>query len=71
MPRNDFKNNNFLKYSGLVAQIFISLAIAAYFGKWLDHKLAMSKPILTALCSIIMLFMILVWLNYDLKKQEE
>ncbi len=67
----DFKNNKFLKYSGLVVQIFVSIAIAAYFGKWLDAKFEMSKPIFTALCSITMLIMLMFWLNYDLKKQDE
>lgn len=71
MPRYDFQNNKYLKYSGLAVQIFVSLAIAAYFGKWLDSKFEMSKPIFTALCSITMLILLLVWLNYDLKKQEE
>jgi membrane protein DedA with SNARE-associated domain len=71
MLPNDFKNNKFLKYSGLVVQIFVSIAIAAYFGKWLDRKFEMSKPIFTALCSITMLIMLMVWLNYDLKKQDE
>jgi membrane protein DedA with SNARE-associated domain len=71
MPRYDFQNNKYLKYSGLAIQIFVSIAAAAYFGKWLDRKFEMSKPILTALCSIIMLVLMLVWLNYDLKKQEE
>lgn len=71
MPITDFKNNRYLKYTGLVMQIFISLAIAAYIGKWLDHKFGMTKPILTAICSIAMLVMLLFWLNYDLKKQEQ
>lgn len=71
MPLDDFKNNKFLKYSGLAIQIFVSIAIAAYFGKWLDHKLEMSKPIFTALCGIGMLILLFVWLNYDLKNQEK
>ena len=71
MPRNDLKNNNFLKYSGLVTEIFTCLAVAAYFGRLLDRKFEMSKPILTASCPIIVLILLMIWLNYDLKKQEE
>lgn len=71
MPRNDFKSNKILKYSGLAIQIFVSIAVAAYFGKWLDRKFEMNKPILTGLCSIAMLILVLIWLNYDLKRKEE
>ncbi len=70
MPRYDLKNNKFLKYSGLATQMFISLAIAAYFGKYLDRKFEMTKPILTALSSMLMLLMNFIWLYYDLKKQD-
>jgi membrane-bound metal-dependent hydrolase YbcI (DUF457 family) len=71
MPRNNSKSNNFLKYSGLATQIFISIAVAAYFGKWLDRKFEMTKPIFTASCSILMLVLLLVWLNYDLKRKDQ
>ena len=71
MPRYDLKDNRYLKYSGLVTQIFVSLAIAAWFGKWLDRKFELDKPLFTALCSILMLILNFVWLNYDLKNQDK
>jgi membrane protein DedA with SNARE-associated domain len=71
MPRYDFKSNKFLKYSGLAVQIFATLAIAAWFGKWLDRKLEMDKPIFTAVTSIVMLVLLMIWINYDIKKQDE
>jgi membrane protein DedA with SNARE-associated domain len=70
MPRYDLKNNRYLKYSGLALQIFVSIAVAAYFGKWLDRKFDLEKPIMTALCSILMLIMMLIWINYDLKRKD-
>ena len=68
MSRFDLKGNKVLRYSGLATQFFISLAIAAYAGRWLDRKLEFEKPLMTALLTILMLFMLLVWLNYDLKR---
>ena len=68
MAKLDLKNNKILKYSGLASQIFVTLGLAALLGKWLDQKMELSKPILTAVMPIIMLFLFIFWLNYDLKK---
>lgn len=71
MSRFDLKGNKALRYSGLATQIFISIALAAWAGKWLDRKMALEKPLWTAGLSMLMLFMQLVWLYYDLKKLEK
>ncbi len=70
MPRYDLKNNKYLKYTGLATQIFISLAIAAYFGKFLDQKLDLSKPVFVAISPMIMLILNFIWIYYDLKRQD-
>ncbi len=71
MSRFDFKSNKVLRYSGLATQIFISLGLAAWLGKWLDQKMELTKPLWTAGLSLLMLFMNLVWLYYDLKNLDK
>lgn len=68
MSRYDLKSNKVLRYSGLATQIFISIGLAAWLGKWIDQKMELSKPFWTAGLSMLMLLLQLVWLNYDLKK---
>jgi len=41
--------NHYLKYSGMVFQLFALLIILAYLGKYLDEKLAFEKSYMTAL----------------------
>jgi hypothetical protein len=45
--------------------------LAAWLGKWLDHKMELTKPLWTAGLSMLMLIMQIVWLNYDLKKLDK
>ncbi len=71
MSRFDLKSNKVLRYSGLATQIFISLGLAAWFGKWLDQKMELSKPLWTAGLTLLMLFMNLVWLYYDVKNLDK
>lgn len=68
MTKFDLKNNKILKYSGLATQIFVSLGLAAFLGRWLDQKFELTKPVLTAILPIIMLVLFMIWLNFDLKK---
>ncbi|MBK9106860.1 MAG: AtpZ/AtpI family protein [Saprospiraceae bacterium] len=71
MSRYDLKSNKVLRYSGLATQIFISIGLAAWLGKWIDQKMELSKPLWTAGLSMLMLLLQLVWLNYDLKKLDK
>ncbi|MBK6545295.1 MAG: AtpZ/AtpI family protein [Saprospiraceae bacterium] len=71
MAKFDLKSNKILKYSGLATQIFVSLGLAAFFGRWLDQKFELTKPLLTAILPILMLVLLMFWLNYDLKKLEK
>jgi len=71
MSRLDLKGNKVLRYSGLATQIFISIGLAAWVGKWLDRKMEMEKPLWTAGLSMLMLMLQLVWLYYDLKKLDK
>ncbi|MFZ1298211.1 MAG: AtpZ/AtpI family protein [Saprospiraceae bacterium] len=71
MAKYDLKSNKILKYSGLATQLFVSMGLAAWFGSFLDRKLQLEKPILTALCSMFMLIAFMVWLNYDLKRMDK
>jgi membrane protein DedA with SNARE-associated domain len=70
MPRYDLKNNKYIKYTGLATQLFVSLAIAAYFGKYLDRKLDLTKPLFTAIIPMILLILNFIWIYYDLKRQD-
>lgn len=68
MPPGKPSYQSYLKYSGLALQIFIFLGLAAWIGKWLDAYFMMSKPLLTILMVAIAFAMLMVWLNYSLKR---
>lgn len=46
--------NQYLKYSGMVFQLFVLLAIGAWLGQYLDEKLNTPDPYFTIL--LILLF---------------
>lgn len=71
MSKFDFKGNKVLRYSGLATQIFISLCLAAWAGRYLDQKMEMEKPLWTAFLSILMLVMNFIWLYFDVKKLDQ
>ncbi len=48
-------SNQYLKYSGMVFQLFILLGIGAWLGQYLDKKLKTTDPYFTIL--LILLFM--------------
>lgn len=58
--------NEVLKYSGMVFQIVIALAIAVFIGQKLDARFAFDKPYLTALCAIVALPLVLYSILKDL-----
>lgn len=49
-------------------QFFAVLALAAWFGKFMDSYFENAKPIVTVLCIAAAFIMMLIWLNYSLKK---
>ena len=59
LPPKKENPNVVLKYSGMVFQILIGLAIAAYLGRKLDAYFAFERPFLTALFVLIALPLIL------------
>lgn len=59
---------SYLKYSGMAFQFFAVLALAAWFGKFMDSYFENAKPIVTVLCIAAAFIMMLIWLNYSLKK---
>ncbi len=48
------QSNQYLKYSGMVIQLFVLLGIGAWLGQYLDEKLNTPDPYLTIL--MILLF---------------
>ena len=71
MSRYKLTDTKALRYSGLATQIFVSIGLAAWAGRWLDQKMELAKPLWTAGLSLAMLLMQLVWLYYDLKQQDK
>lgn len=71
MSKFDLKGNKVLRYSGLATQIFISLCLAAWLGRYLDQKMELEKPLWTAFFCILMLVMNFIWLYFDLKKLDQ
>lgn len=49
------QSNQYLKYSGMVIQLFVLLGIGAWAGQYLDEKLNTPDPYFTIL--LILLFM--------------
>jgi putative Mn2+ efflux pump MntP len=64
-------SNRYLKYSGMVFQLFIMLLIAAWIGKKIDAHFQTKMPYATALLLILALVGYLVKLAIDLSKEED
>jgi F0F1-type ATP synthase assembly protein I len=64
------KNKAYLKYTGMLGQLFFLMLLGVYLGKWLDKYFDFNKPYLTV--SLIILFFIgfIVKLYYDLTREE-
>ena len=48
--------NTWLKYSGLAFQMFFLLLFAWFIGGWIDHKMALTKPVFAL--SLMVLFLV-------------
>jgi hypothetical protein len=68
MPTGKPNYQSYLKYSGLAMQIFAFFALAAWLGRWLDAYFLLSKPLLTILTVSVAFAMMVIWLNYSLKR---
>jgi len=56
------KNNqlqSYARYSGMAFQLFAMLFVGYIIGNFIDQKLAANKPIATALCLLLAIFMYL------------
>ena len=49
----DRRVNNYLKYTGMAFQMVGTMLVGILIGRWLDHRLATSKPYFTALFALI------------------
>ena len=58
--------NVVLKYSGMVFQIFIALAIAVFIGQQLDAHFGLEKPLITVLFILVALPLVLYSVLKDL-----
>jgi len=45
--------NHYLKYTGMVFQLFILLGIMLYLGQYLDEKVGTAKPYFTAFLPLL------------------
>ena len=59
------KNNDFLRYAGLGAQIFVSLGIAVFLGHLADEKMKWKVPVAT----IVLPLVVLIGLIFSIIKQ--
>lgn len=48
--------NTYLRYTGLAVQMMLSLAIAGFFGYWLDQQIGWKFPVLLLFFIILALF---------------
>ena len=65
------KSHRYLKYSGMVFQLFVLLLIAAWGGKKLDQHFGNETPYFTAGLLIFALIGYLVKLGVDLSREKD
>lgn len=52
-PAKNTRVKNYARYSGMAAQLGITIAIGAFIGQQLDTWLSFEKPLMTALFSLL------------------
>jgi len=62
------QRNAFVKYSALGSQMIATLLIAAWGGRKIDEWLQTPKPYMTALCMLLGVVGLVVWLIKNLQK---
>jgi len=69
--KRDLKENIkfYGKYMGLAMEMFGILFVAAMVGQWLDNKFETSRPLITALLTVIALVGVLFKMIKDLDKK--
>jgi len=68
-PKASRHSNHYLKYTGMVFQLFVLLALLIYFGQWLDEKFDLSNDYFTAFLPILGLILYFIRVYYDLVKE--
>jgi hypothetical protein len=61
----DQRNQSFAQYAGLATQLFVSLAISIWIGKWADKKIITSAPVFAWLLPLLVLIVILIKIVKD------
>ncbi len=64
-------SNQYLKYSGMVIQLFVLLGIGAWLGQYLDAKLNMPDPYLTIFFILLFTAGFFYKLVKDLSRKDE
>jgi hypothetical protein len=70
-PANKRPSNSYLKYSGMVFQLFVLLLIAGWGGGKIDAYLGNETPYITALLLIVFFAAYMYKLYIDLTKDNE
>lgn len=68
MWRKSSNPNSILRYSGLVFQLFGTLALAAFIGNKLDKLNHNDTPLFTILAVILAFIALMVWLYKDVQR---
>jgi F0F1-type ATP synthase assembly protein I len=64
-------SNQYLKYSGLVVQLFVLLGVGAWLGQYLDEKLHTPDPYFTILLILLFTAGFFYKLVKDLSRKDE
>ena len=70
MPKPS-QSNQYLKYSGMVFQLFVLLGAGAWLGQYLDEKLKTSDPYFTILFILLFTAAFFYKLVKDLGQKDE
>ena len=65
-PKPRRHSNHYLKYTGMVFQLFVLLGLLMYIGTVIDKKLALSNAYFTAFLPIVGLILYFIRMYYDL-----
>ncbi|MDR0970617.1 MAG: AtpZ/AtpI family protein [Lentimicrobiaceae bacterium] len=63
--------HNYVKYSSLGIQMLVIILLGVFGGRWIDHALALQKPVFTAILALISVFFAIYYAIKDFLKQKK